>query len=50
MVAHYDNSANNLNNPTPDRWVRWGEPAWDEMMIGDVTIVGPKRSRRRVVK
>ena len=33
-VAHFDNSADNLNNPDPDRTVRWGEQTWDEMMIG----------------
>ncbi len=47
VVAHFDNSANNLNNPAPDQWVRWGEQTWDEMMIGYVTIATPKRSRRQ---
>jgi peroxiredoxin len=33
-VAHYDNSAENLNNPNPDATVRFGEQTWDEMMYG----------------
>lgn len=34
VVAHYDNSENNLNNPNPSATVRWGEQTWDEMLIG----------------
>jgi peroxiredoxin len=33
-VAHYDNSADNLNNPDPNETVRFGEQTWDEMMYG----------------
>lgn len=33
-TAHYDNSADNLNNPDPNRWVMFGEQNWNEMMIG----------------
>lgn len=33
-IAHFDNSAKNLNNPHPDRWVFWGDQTWQEMMIG----------------
>lgn len=33
-TAHYDNSADNLNNPDPNRWVMFGEQTWHEMMIG----------------
>lgn len=33
-VAHYDNSAENLNNPDPTKNVRFGEQTWDEMMYG----------------
>lgn len=38
--AHFDNSAENLNNPNPKSWVRWGAQTWEEMMIGyfDVAI------------
>jgi hypothetical protein len=40
-VAHFDNSADNLNNPDPDKTVRWGEQTWDEMMIGYYDYVVP---------
>ncbi len=34
FFAHYDNSANNLNNPnSPPRDVRWGEATTDEMAL-----------------
>ena len=33
VTAHYDNSANNRLNPTPDKEVRWGELTSDEMML-----------------
>ena len=32
--AVYDNSQDNLSNPDPTKWVRWGDQTWDEMMIG----------------
>ncbi len=35
-TAHFDNSADNLNNPDPQKAVRWGEQTWEEMMIGFV--------------
>jgi hypothetical protein len=33
-TAHYDNSANNPNNPDPKKDVIYGEQSWDEMMSG----------------
>jgi peroxiredoxin len=33
-VAHFDNSADNLNNPNPRVAVTWGDQTFDEMMIG----------------
>lgn len=33
-VAHYDNSADNPNNPDPDATVRTGQQSWDEMFNG----------------
>jgi len=35
-IAHFDNSKNNLSNPDPTKWVRWGDQTWEEMMIGFV--------------
>ncbi len=34
VTAHYDNSAKNKYNPDPAKPVRWGDPTYDEMMIG----------------
>ncbi len=34
IVGVFDNSEENLNNPNPAKWVRWGDQTWDEMMIG----------------
>jgi peroxiredoxin len=33
-TAHFDNSEENLANPDPKSPVRWGDQAFDEMMIG----------------
>lgn len=40
-VAHFDNSADNPNNPDPTKTVRWGEQTWEEMMIGYFDYVVP---------
>jgi hypothetical protein len=34
VIAHYDNSSGNKNNPDPSHEVRWGDQTWEEMMIG----------------
>jgi peroxiredoxin len=41
-VAHFDNSANNLNNPDPDATVGWGDQTWNEMMIGYFDVAYPR--------
>ncbi len=33
-TAHFDNSEHNLANPDPKSTVRWGDQAFEEMMIG----------------
>jgi hypothetical protein len=33
-TAYFDNSADNLSNPDPNKSVRWGQQTWEEMMIG----------------
>jgi len=40
-TAHFDNSANNPNNPDPGKVVRWGDQSWDEMMIGFFNVAVP---------
>jgi hypothetical protein len=46
-VAHFDNSAKNKYNPDPAKAVRFGEPTYDEMMIGfvDYTLDGQHLAR-----
>jgi mono/diheme cytochrome c family protein len=34
VTAHYDNSAKNRYNPDPSKTVRFGDPTYDEMMVG----------------
>ena len=39
VLAHYDNSADNRNNPDPERSVTFGEQSSDEMMFGVLEFV-----------
>jgi len=32
VTAHWDNSANNPNNPDPTKTVKWGDQSSDEML------------------
>ena len=34
VTGYFDNSAKNKNNPDPSQAVRFGDPTYDEMMIG----------------
>ncbi|HEX2491945.1 MAG TPA: cytochrome c, partial [Blastocatellia bacterium] len=34
LTAHYDNSGRNKYNPDPKLAVRWGDPTYDEMLMG----------------
>jgi len=45
-TAHFDNSTKNKYNPDPKKDVRWGDPTYDEMMIGwmDITIDNPAKA------
>jgi hypothetical protein len=40
VTGYFDNSAKNKFNPDPTKAVRWGDPTYDEMMIGwiDYTV------------
>ena len=46
VTAHFDNSTKNKYNPDPTKDVRWGDPTYDEMMIGwmDITIDNPMKA------
>jgi len=48
VTAHFDNSAKNKYNPDPNKAVRWGDPTYDEMMIGWMEYVVPNSSRNEV--
>ncbi|MDQ6676247.1 MAG: thiol-disulfide isomerase [Acidobacteriota bacterium] len=37
-IAHYDNSANNPNNPDPTKVVKYGDQSWEEMMFGFFSV------------
>jgi hypothetical protein len=49
-VGHFDNSADNPNNPDPDEVVEWGEQTWNEMMIGYFDIAIARTGERLAVK
>lgn len=51
-LAHFDNSAENPNNPDPTVTVSWGEQTWDEMMIGylDYDVDTPRAIADRPVR
>jgi hypothetical protein len=46
VTAHFDNSSKNKYNPDPSKPVRWGDPTYDEMMIGwfDVLVPNPAKA------
>jgi mono/diheme cytochrome c family protein len=48
VTAHFDNSTKNKYNPDPKKDVRWGDPTYDEMMIGwmDITIDNPAKPQK----
>jgi len=47
VTAHFDNSKKNKYNPDPTKDVRWGDPTYDEMMIGwmDIMIGNPLKPK-----
>ena len=40
-IGHFDNSADNPNNPDPEAWVAWGDQTFEEMFIGLFDSVRP---------
>ena len=42
MDGHWDNSANNPNNPDPNATVRWGQQIWEEMFGGGISLLIPR--------
>jgi hypothetical protein len=39
VTAHFDNSSKNKFNPDPTKAVRFGEPTYDEMLVGYADII-----------
>ncbi|MGH9799906.1 MAG: DUF3471 domain-containing protein [Blastocatellia bacterium] len=50
VTAVFDNSAKNKLNPDPTKTVRFGEPTYDEMLVGFVDYARPKPAERVVAK
>jgi hypothetical protein len=46
-VAWFDNSKNNPHNPDSDVAVRWGDQAYDEMMVGFFDVAVPAAMDKR---
>ncbi|MEK6324225.1 MAG: c-type cytochrome [Acidobacteriota bacterium] len=46
VTAHYDNSERNKSNPDPAKTVRFGDPTYDEMMVGYFDYVSAARVRK----
>lgn len=46
VTAHYDNSERNKSNPDPTKFVRFGDPTYDEMMVGYFDYVSTARARK----
>jgi hypothetical protein len=40
-TAHYDNSANNPENPDPTKTITWGQQSFDEMMVCFFNVAFP---------
>jgi hypothetical protein len=49
VTAHYDNSEKNKYNPDPSKTVRFGDPTYDEMMVGYFDYV-TKQPVRNAIK
>ncbi len=50
VTAHFDNSAKNKLNPDPTKTVRFGEPTYDEMLVGFIDYTREKPKERVVAK
>lgn len=46
VIAHFDNSQDNPNNPDHTKTVYWGDMTWEEMMIGWVDYYVPTQPLR----
>jgi hypothetical protein len=44
VTATFDNSAKNKYNPDPTKDVRWGDPTYDEMLIGYIDFIPERKA------
>lgn len=44
VTAWFDNSAKNKFNPDPSKVVRWGDPTYDEMLIGYIDYIPERKA------
>jgi len=44
VTATYDNSPKNKYNPDPAKAVRWGDPTYDEMLIGYIDYIPERKA------
>jgi len=44
VTATFDNSAKNKANPDPAKDVRWGDPTYDEMLIGYIDFIPERKA------
>ena len=47
VIAHYDNSTGNKNNPDPSHEVRWGDQTWEEMMIAAIETLRDREAPQK---
>lgn len=50
VTSTFDNSAKNKFNPDPAKVVRWGEPTYDEMMIGFISYTKDGKNIQAAMK
>jgi hypothetical protein len=50
VTASFDNSSKNKYNPDPKRTVRFGEPTYDEMLVGFVDYLTDRPKERSMAK
>ncbi|NOT60103.1 MAG: thiol-disulfide isomerase [Acidobacteria bacterium] len=50
VTGWFDNSAKNKLNPDPTKVVRFGEPTYDEMLVGFVDFARPRPAERVIAK
>lgn len=50
VTGVFDNSTKNKSNPDPTKTIRFGEPTYDEMLVGFFDVARPKPADRAVAK